>query len=57
VNLSIYLILSAALGPRVLSASNKNEYQKKKKIMLFLGSKLRPVLRANKFAAICEPIV
>jgi hypothetical protein len=28
---SIYVILPAALGPRVYSTSNKNEYQKKKK--------------------------
>jgi hypothetical protein len=28
--LSIYLILPAALGPRVYSASNRNEYQKRK---------------------------
>jgi hypothetical protein len=26
----MYLILPAALGPRVYSASNRNEYQKKK---------------------------
>jgi hypothetical protein len=26
--LSVYLILPTALGPRVYSASNKNEYQK-----------------------------
>jgi hypothetical protein len=28
VNFSIYLILPAALGPGVYSASNRNEYQK-----------------------------
>jgi hypothetical protein len=28
---SIYLILQAALGPEVYSASNRNEYQKQKK--------------------------
>jgi hypothetical protein len=27
---SIYLILPAALGPGIYSASNKNEYKKKK---------------------------
>jgi hypothetical protein len=27
---SIYLILPAALGPGIYSASNRNEYQKKK---------------------------
>jgi hypothetical protein len=34
--LSIYLILPAALGPGVYSASNRNEYRKHK---MFLGSK------------------
>jgi hypothetical protein len=29
-NFSIYLILPAALGPGVHSASNRNEYQKQK---------------------------
>jgi hypothetical protein len=29
---SIYLILPAALGPGVYSASNRNEYQKKKNV-------------------------
>jgi hypothetical protein len=29
---SIYLILPTALGPGMYSASNKNEYQKQKKI-------------------------
>jgi hypothetical protein len=29
-NFSIYLILSAALGPDVYSASNRNEYKKQK---------------------------
>jgi hypothetical protein len=28
--LSLYLILAAALGPGVYSASNRNEYQKQK---------------------------
>jgi hypothetical protein len=31
VNFSIYLILPAALGPGVQSASNRNEYPKQKK--------------------------
>jgi hypothetical protein len=30
VDVSIYLILPAALGPEVHSASNRNEYQKQK---------------------------
>jgi hypothetical protein len=29
---SIYLILSAAIGPGVYSASNRNEYQKQKNV-------------------------
>jgi hypothetical protein len=29
-NFSVYLILLAALGPRVHPASNRNEYQKQK---------------------------
>jgi hypothetical protein len=29
---SIYLILPAALGPRVYSASNRNEYQKQRNV-------------------------
>jgi hypothetical protein len=29
---SIYLILPAPLDPRVLSASNRNEYQKQKNV-------------------------
>jgi hypothetical protein len=34
---SMYLILPAGLGPGVYSASNRNEYQKQKK--MFLGVK------------------
>jgi hypothetical protein len=37
---SIYLILSAALGPGVYSASNKNEYQKQKKIIYGRGRRV-----------------
>jgi hypothetical protein len=37
---SIYLILPAALGPRVHSASNRNDYQKQKK--MFLEIKVGP---------------
>jgi hypothetical protein len=51
----IYRILPAALGPGVYSASNRNEYQKQKKI--FLGNRARPVLRADNLTVICEPIV
>jgi hypothetical protein len=55
-NFEIYLILPAALGPGVYSASNRNEYQKHK-IIMFLGSKVRPVHRADNLTAICEAIV
>jgi hypothetical protein len=47
---SIYLILRAALAPGVYSASNRNEYQKKKK-KLFLMSKVRPVRKADNLTA------
>jgi hypothetical protein len=40
---SIYLILPAALSPGVHSASNRNEHQKQK-IIMFLWSRVRPVL-------------
>jgi hypothetical protein len=46
---SIYLILTAALGPGVYSASNRNEYQKQ----MFLRSRARPVGKADNLAAIC----
>jgi hypothetical protein len=52
---SVYLILPAALGPGIYSASNRNEYQKHK--IRFLGSKVRPVRKADNLIAICEPIV
>jgi hypothetical protein len=52
---SIYLILPSALGPKVYSASNRNEYRKQKK--MFLGSRARPVREADNFTAIYEPIV
>jgi hypothetical protein len=53
----IYLILPAALGPRVYSASNRNECQKQKNKIMFLGSKVRLVGKADNFSAISEPIV
>jgi hypothetical protein len=46
------LILPAALGPGVYSASNRN-----RKIIMFLESKVRRGRRANNLTAICEPIV
>jgi hypothetical protein len=52
---SIYIILPAALDPGVYSASNRNEYQKQK--IMFLASRARPVRKADKLAAIREPIV
>jgi hypothetical protein len=42
---SIYLILTAALGPGVHSASNRNVYQKQK--VMFLGNRALPVRRAD----------
>jgi hypothetical protein len=33
INFLIYLILQAALGPRVYSASNRNEYQEHKNVL------------------------
>jgi hypothetical protein len=40
-----FLIILAALGPGVYSASNRNEYQNIK--IMFLGSKMRRVRRAD----------
>jgi hypothetical protein len=51
----IYLILPAALGPGVYSASNRNEYQKHKNNVS--GELVRRVRRADKLTAICETIV
>jgi hypothetical protein len=53
---SIYVILPAALGPGIYSASNRNEYQKQKNI-LFLESRARPVRRADNLTVVREPIV
>jgi hypothetical protein len=52
---SIYLIIPASLGPGVHSASNRNEYQKQRK--MFLGSRARPVRTADNLTAICKPTV
>jgi hypothetical protein len=52
---SIYLILPAALGPGVYSASNRNEYQKQKK-NIFMWSRARPVRKADSLNAICESL-
>jgi hypothetical protein len=53
---SIDLILPAALGPGVYSASNRNEYQELIKYF-FLGSKARPARKADNLTAVFEPIV
>jgi hypothetical protein len=52
----IYLILPAALGPGVYSASDRKEYQKHKKIM-FVRTKVRQVRMADNRTTICEPTV
>jgi hypothetical protein len=52
---SIYLILPAALGSGVYSASNRNEYQKQK--IMFLGSRALSVRKADNLTAVCEKIV
>jgi hypothetical protein len=52
---SVYLILPVALGSVIHTASNRNEYQKQKRMLR--ESKVRPVRRADNVAAICEPIV
>jgi hypothetical protein len=52
-NFSIYLILPAAICPEVDSAFNRNEYQESS--WRIKGG--RPVHKADKLTAICEPIV
>jgi hypothetical protein len=49
---SIYLILPAAYGPGIDSASNRNVYQESSS-----GGKGRPARKADNFIAVCEPIV
>jgi hypothetical protein len=48
--LPIYLILPATLGPEVYSASNRMSTRSRK--IMFLGSKARPVRRADNLTAI-----
>jgi hypothetical protein len=48
----IYLILLAAQGFGVYSDYNRN-----RKIIMFLGSKVRPVRRADNLTTICESVV
>jgi hypothetical protein len=52
---SIYVMLPAALGHGVCSASNRNEYQKQKNNVS--GSSVGPLGRVDNLTAICEPIV
>jgi hypothetical protein len=51
---SVYLIVPAALGPGIYSASNRNEYRKQKK---FLGSTAQPERKVDNITAVYEPIV
>jgi hypothetical protein len=53
--LTIYLILLAAPGPGVYSASSINKYQKQKNHVS--GEQTGSVRRADNLTAICEPIV
>jgi hypothetical protein len=48
----IYLILPAALGPGLYSASNRNEYQKQTNNVS--GCKTRPARTADNPTAICK---
>jgi hypothetical protein len=50
---SIYLILQAALGPGVHSASNRMSTSRRK--MMSLRIRARPVPKAESLTAICEP--
>jgi hypothetical protein len=51
---SNYLSLLAALGPGVYSASNRNEYKKQRKKILW--SLVQPVHKADNLIAMCELI-
>jgi hypothetical protein len=50
------MILPAALGPGVYSASNRNG-TRIIKIIMFLEGQVRQVRRADNLTAICEPTV
>jgi hypothetical protein len=54
--LSLYLILPAALGPGVYSASNTKMSTRNRK-KKFLGNRAQPARGADNLAAICEPNV
>jgi hypothetical protein len=56
VNFSIYLILPATLGPGIYWASNRMS-NRNRKIIVFLGSRMRPVRKADNHTAICKPTV
>jgi hypothetical protein len=49
----IYLILTAALSPWIHSGSSRNERGRK----MFLGSRARPVSKADNLTGICKPTV
>jgi hypothetical protein len=51
----IFPILRVALGPGVYSASDRNEYQKKKNIVFESTAQL--MHKADNLTAICEPTV
>jgi hypothetical protein len=54
VNFFIYLIFSAALGPGFAQPLRE---MSNRKIIIFLGTKVRPVRRVDNLTAICEPTV
>jgi hypothetical protein len=53
-NFLIYVIRLVALGPWVYSASNRNEYQKQRKMCL--GIRVRVLRKADSLTATCESI-
>jgi hypothetical protein len=57
VDFKIYLILPAALDPGVYSQPLTEMSTRNRKIIMFLGSKVRLVRRTDNPTAICEPIV
>jgi hypothetical protein len=52
---STYLILPAAIGPGIYSASNEMSIRSIQ--ITFLGNRARPVRKADILTTICEPIV
>jgi hypothetical protein len=53
-DISIYLIHLASLGPRIYLASKEMSTKSRN---MFLGSRERPVRRDENLTATCEPIV